>query len=609
MDLLQKAQAEEWFKDPQWLHLGQYQKNIWGRFSSSVVSEKFFLSPQGKNDPAQELLATLEALTENTRRVSSRDGRFSDPVACVFPARKLWLERKSGRLLPSPVCERFARFQELLQAQALTYVFSSYYLNNPASAFGHTFLRMNQAPSARDGEHYELSDYGVSYAAVPVSQNPFVYSFLGVTGLMPGAFDITPYYYKVREYNDFESRDLWEYDLNLTPAEVEMAVAAVWELLDVGVHYNYFSENCSYRILSILEIARPDLDLTGQQKSQVLPADTVQSLYRVPGLVRRVRYRPSVRASFQARYQELSVEGQKRLRGFAREESLTELTEQLSPEEKRRNLDAAMDYLDARYPKEILRKEGKYFFKKEVLVARAEAGGTSSFLQVPTPSGESPHGAHGSRRWGLGGRRWEGDSLWLLDMRLALHDLLDPSDGYPATAQITMGYLGVSWAEKTREWALDKLILYDVISLAPVDDFNQRASWRLKFSLERGFENECTGLCRWTELSGGSGVTGIWGAGVTASFWLRVTGQASSDFQGDHWRLGAGPALSFRWSKDPVSVLAEIYYRYDYRTRGPEVRQNFLGAQWRLNKSLSLRALLEDLHGRQRAEGRLLYYY
>ena len=24
-----------------------------------------------------------------------------------------------------------------------------------------------------------------------------------------------PYYYKVREYNDYESRDLWEYELEL----------------------------------------------------------------------------------------------------------------------------------------------------------------------------------------------------------------------------------------------------------------------------------------------------------------------------------------------------------------------------------------------------------
>ncbi|MGZ3748524.1 MAG: Lnb N-terminal periplasmic domain-containing protein, partial [Pseudobdellovibrionaceae bacterium] len=375
--VLERAQREHWFEDRQWLRLVQYQQTLFGGYKSSGESAKFFLTTEGRTHPDLELAATIRALQENTQRIRSRDGHFEDPVSCVFPARKLWLEKKAGVKFPSAKCERFDRFKEILQPQSLTYVFSSYYLNNPASAFGHTFLRVNKAPSAKDGERYELADYGVGYAAVKSSDNPFVYSFLGVSGLMPGAFDINPYYYKVREYNDFESRDLWEYDLNFNPEEVEMVIAYVWELLDVTFNYHYFTENCSYRILSLFEVARPSLELTDHLKSQVMPADTVQTLFRQQGLIGRIHYRPSVRATFEHRYQGLGEKAQTRLRNFTRDESLLRLTQGLEVSEKRESLDTAMDYLDFRYPQEILKKEGKYFFKKEVLLSRAELGGAS----------------------------------------------------------------------------------------------------------------------------------------------------------------------------------------------------------------------------------------
>jgi hypothetical protein len=34
-----------------------------------------------------------------------------------------------------------------------------------------------------------------------------------------GEYSLMPYYRKVKEYGDFESRDLWEYELNLSPEE------------------------------------------------------------------------------------------------------------------------------------------------------------------------------------------------------------------------------------------------------------------------------------------------------------------------------------------------------------------------------------------------------
>src|SRR5205085_2119317 len=92
---------------------------------------------------------------------------------------------------------------------------------------------------------HDLLDYGVDYSATADTSNPVLYAFKGIFGFFPGTFHIFPYYYKVREYNDYESRDLWEYDLSLTPQQVTMLVAHLYELGATYFDYYYIDENCS----------------------------------------------------------------------------------------------------------------------------------------------------------------------------------------------------------------------------------------------------------------------------------------------------------------------------------------------------------------------------
>ncbi len=600
-EILSRAQVEHWHEDVQWLRLLQYQPRFFGGLKSEAGSDKFFLHPQGATHPDLELQATIESLLENKRLIQSRDAKFNEPVACVFPARRLWLEKKIAAKLPKVSCERFDRFKDILKAQSLTYVFSSYYLNNPASGFGHAFLRVNKAPSAKDGERYELADYGIGYAALQVSDNPLVYSLLGISGFMPGAFDVNPYYFKVREYNDFESRDLWEYDLNFTPQEVEFIIAYIWELSDVNFDYHYFSQNCSYRILSVLETARADLHLIDELKWQVMPADTVQTVYRAPGLVTHIHFRPSVRATFLNRVLKLSQDSKQKINTFAKDESL-------APLKDKETLDAAMDYLDYRYPSDILKKTGKYSLKKEVLMARAEVGGVSESLPMTIPWSEAPHDAEGSRRLGLGYRHWQNDGeASLISAKLSLHDLLDPKIGYPSGAQITMGDFAFGWNKKFL--SIEKFTVFEVVSLAPLDEFSKNLSWRLKISNDRGYENNCAGLCHWSEISGGVGLTKTWFESLDAGIWLRLGAQYNPDFSAAALRAGAGPAAMLRWNRGIFSLLGESYYRYDYKGAASEFRENSLSAQLTPEKSWAVRAGVQANHMLSIFDTQFFYYY
>src|SRR3989442_796145 len=66
-----------------------------------------------------------------------------------------------------------------------------------------------------------------------------------------------------------------------------------WELGNAYFDYFFFKENCSYHILSLLEVADPRLHLTDQFVAWTVPADTVRVVTQYRDLVADIAYRPS----------------------------------------------------------------------------------------------------------------------------------------------------------------------------------------------------------------------------------------------------------------------------------------------------------------------------
>jgi hypothetical protein len=126
--------------------------------------------------------------------------------------------------------------------------------------YGHTLLRVD----AKDqDEKTRLLAYAINYAANTNETNGVAFAINGLFGGYPGTFSMMPYYLKVREYSDMENRDVWEYELNLSPDVVDRVLMHVWELGPIYFDYYFFDENCSYYLLELLEAARPDMNLTG----------------------------------------------------------------------------------------------------------------------------------------------------------------------------------------------------------------------------------------------------------------------------------------------------------------------------------------------------------
>ena len=591
--LVARARALHLADDPGWLRLGKWRRTLLGGRESQVDGREFFLAKDGKHDPAAELEATLAGFLDGRPRATELD----DP-ACRFPARLLFLGERLGfdrSRLPPRACPKLDDYLDRVRPKGVTFVFSSYYLNNPASAFGHTLLRLDKTGEARTGKDAELLDYGVDYAATVDTGNALLYAAKGLLGFFKGEFKHYAYYYKVRQYGDYESRDLLEYELELSPGEVALLAAHVWEMGGTFLRYWYLDENCSYHVLAAIEAAAPRLDLLRYVGPRVvLPSETVQALFRNPGLVRAVHYRPSIRTQFEAR-----------VRGLDRAESaLVERLESepgaslpagLAPDRQAAVLDAAVDLLDLRNARALLmgKDPAAALRRQALLVRRAALPVQSPPLAIADRPELRPENGHRTLRLGAGGGvAREAGAFTQVDLRLALHDLGDPPEGYPPFAQIEFVPLRLRLYTDDRRVELDDVSIVEVTSLSPVNRFDLRPSWRMRAGATTVRDAGCDRcVAGAAELGGGFTAARLLGAldllALAETELLYSPRLSGTDGRGV--RAGLGPSAIARVRAGTAATfLAEARWRW-YPAAAPESGyQLTAGVRLHAGRNLSL---------------------
>lgn len=254
------------WSDPAWLAIYQYHNS-----KSDINSQNFFFSDKGADSPEEEYLAAIQAFSNPQNKY----GVQLQAAACVFPARKIVLEKLSGKKFPNPKCSDLTNWLEQLNPKAVSLVFAGAYSGNPASILGHTFLRIDSAKKA--AQSLELLSYSVGFLAVPdPSDGRLFYIFRGLTGQYPGYYDIEPHYMKVGLYNNSESRDLWSWPLNLNDQEVIFLTKHLWELtFNARTPYYFIRRNCSYRIFALLQSVRPWVNFTDNASYVVEPSESI----------------------------------------------------------------------------------------------------------------------------------------------------------------------------------------------------------------------------------------------------------------------------------------------------------------------------------------------
>jgi hypothetical protein len=479
--LIAEAHTQNLARSAQWHALLHYRSNlIFPGVTGQADDTRFYLHPDGKTDPEAELDATLAAI-------------FAEPVVeteqvqhpqCQFIARYHWLRDTlhfDRQRLPEQPCTRFQSWRNELNPQALTLVFPSAYINNPSSMFGHTLLRVD---AADQDEHTRLLAYSINYAVNPTDSNGAIFTLKSLIGAYPGLFSMSPYYIKVREYSDLESRDIWEYQLNFSAEEIERLLMHTWELGPVKFDYYFFDENCAYHLLSLLEVARPGLTLTERFRVWVIPLDTVRAVVDLPGVVKQTIFRPATGTRLRQRLagmNEIERRGVSALADPKAPDVATLLT--AVPQERRALLaDTAYDYLrseDAAGHREHREAATR---SRALLSARSQLP-TGTEFETTTPT-IHPDQGHRTRRLALSVGAEAGGRYEELRLRPAYHDLLDPVGGYAEGAQINFTDLALRHYAETDEVRVEQLRVIDIVSLSPRDEFFKPISWKFNIGLD-----------------------------------------------------------------------------------------------------------------------------
>ncbi len=479
-ELIQRARQLRLAESREWALLLHYQPGwLRSRAHSAVDAEAFFNASNGNHDPAAELQATLTRFFAGVRP--------TEPDAhpqCVFIARYQWLKQRLGfdpQRLPEQSCPRFDDWLSAIDPHGVTLIFPVAYLNNPPSMFGHTLLRIDAATHT---EQTRLLDFTVNFAAQTDEARGVVYAVKGLFGAFPGRFSVSRYHRKVREYGDIENRDIWEYQLTLNPEETRRLLMHVWELRSAHFDYFFHRENCSYQLLSLIEVARPSLTLTDQFSLQAIPSDTVRAVTTAPGLLQQVRYRPSRSTVLRHRLYGMEARLQDMARGLAAGEIAAESMETLAltPVEQAQVVELALEYLGYRKHSDAGDEQERTTLA--LLKMRSALKVPDQSPHIPAPV-VRPDQGHKTSRFGvvLG---FEDDAPFVgLQYRHAYHDLLDPAGGYPPGAQLEFLHVELRYDFNRGKINLERFGLIDLVSTPLRDRFLQPWSWKVNIGAQR----------------------------------------------------------------------------------------------------------------------------
>lgn len=585
--LLARASALRLAEDPQWLALLHVNRGGTSRDRgrSYVDDPGFFLASGGNADFAAELAATIRTLFAAGAPLGD------DAPACRFVARHRWLAARLGEPLPDAVaaCPAYAAWRGTVNAGRITLVFPGSYLNSPSSMFGHTLLRID--PPEGETATVWLSR-AVSFGADTTgADGSLPYIWKGLAGGYAGYFQVEPYFGKIQHYGRMENRDLWEYPLDLDAAETAFLVDHLWEVQQTRFDYYFFDENCSYRLLELLEVARPSLQLTNRWRFAEVPVNTIRSV-RDPGVAQAPLLRPSAERELRARIGRLDAAQREFALALMDDAAVAEHPQfrALPPERQADVLSTAHAGMVYRARKQQGRDPVRAQ-RSLALLRELNALGINPGSEVPPVA--APESGHRTHRLAFGGgTRAEdgaldaGSAYAVLGIRGSYHDMLDPLDGYLPGAELEM--FDIELHLRAGETKLERLDVANVFSLTPRDRFFPGWSWRVRGGFERALVPDLS-LRTTRHFEGGGGVAWRLGDGLLA----RAFVEGRLEHHGSHEHLlnaAAGPAVGIIGQYRHASALldARALQFADGFTRG-EARA---AVQWHLGRDWGLRAQL-----------------
>ena len=458
--------AESPAYSPEWLALGHYRPQGNGQYESTIDSDNFFLAPDGKENPENELKATIALFAGQ------------DEKRCFFPGRYLYLKKHKLTSADFPKCKEYEQFQKDLQPAGVTLLFTDAYMNNPSSLFGHTLLRID---TARKGT--QLLAHGANYGAFTAGQeNSVLFAVLGLTGGYYGGFTVKPYYDVINTYNNIENRDIWELNLDFTPEELDLFVAHLWEVGQAQSRYYFFTRNCSYMLMETLDAVRPGLHLADDFPVQAIPLDTVKAVYSRPGLVKGINYRPSRQAKIKHRYKQMNTKEKEAYLAAVKNQDWT-LFGVDDNAAKADILETAYQYVQYQYVAHELELSDYRQRSFKALLARNKIAENGKMEELK--DGKNPLFSHNAMRAVFGAGIRNGEAFQEVSYRPAYHSLTDDNYGFLRGAEINFLNTTFRHYDDSDKTVLQQFDLVGIKSLSPIDAMFKPISYLINADVKR----------------------------------------------------------------------------------------------------------------------------
>lgn len=457
-----------------WQKLLHYQKNV-----SEVDDARFFVSANGKINPEEELKETLTNFE-------------SQNYHCRFPGRLKFLAENFPLKLDWQKCPEYTQWKQSLKAESISLVFTSFYPENPASAFGHLLLKINQDPK------FGLLDYSVNFSAQTEEDGGIMYALKGLMGKYKGVFQLEKYYIKVKEYKHHEARDLWEYRLPLKAEMLDLFLDHLWEVLySASFNYYFLNENCSYQIVKLLDVVAPDNSLSVRLLYHN-PSDDLERVIETFKAEDPI-FRPSLYHQTKLDLDLMSRKDYRVLKKVIRHRKSIENVSEPSI------LLGVNDFLT--FKKESMRnsteKDEELHYQTLLKISKANLKKENQdFRDYYNP----PHLAHHSKRVQVSAISTRDQMAYSLRHRFALHNFMDNDAGYLINSNLNLLDVEARYFRDDNAFKINEAILLETQTFTPLSIMRTKPSWSFDLSYRSPFELRCH-YCGVSQAKVGRGLT------------------------------------------------------------------------------------------------------
>jgi hypothetical protein len=335
-------------------------------------------------------------------------------------------------------------------------------------------------------------------------------------------------------------------------------------------------------MLTILEVANPELEISDNFFISVQPADTIKILAEQEGLISKVTYRPAILSRMEHKTQQMNDEEKEALYDLVDDTKALkdESYQKLEVPQKALVLDAYLDYLEYEGlgqedfdPKKPLRIPHSVLLERSKLKYKRQDTKMTQFSARPET-------AHGTDRVRLGVGINDDELFQEIAYRPTLHDILGREVGYKKDSQFIFFDLAGRYYYESKRFRMDRFRLLDIISLTPFEPIFKKPSWKLNLGFDTIRDLDCD-YCNSFKGNGGFGYSykpntqSPYILFVMAELEAETSGHLDENHRagggvsggmfinfGDDWRLHLGA----EYKRFPLGNDSE-YIRYDSRLR------------------------------------------